>query len=442
MPYVPDYRTATAEEDATFVPQSGFAEYLGAKVVDEAVETTMGADRLRFEATRAEIQAYPDLAQELVDADVSRYDFHLPWNDPRKEAREAIIGLPRMSQEDWKNSPYFRPGMKYEPDITEARLRVYSEWYDARARRQDVIERRDAGFFDGTFGFLAGIAGAAIDPVNLISVAVAPEASLGVKIAAGAAENIGAELLTQLTTMDIRSEAGISPTVGERMLNVAFAGIIGSAFGAGSHLFHMRKMKKSELVRNDAGNPISVRVVESRPNVTILTDKTIDTLTIRQKRDILARLDEGMVELGRGPHMPEMDPHSSDFGSDPGTIEPFQKVVSDALTGDADVVTAVLDAIDLNDASVREAVMPDKPTVDMPDPDTLARDAADIDMMAEMERNAVGEDQNISLEDIDTPPDNQLLQGNTLFEVADRESDNFESGIAKAVDLINSDGCR
>jgi hypothetical protein len=432
---------------------------MGSKVVDAFVETTIGADMLQFEATRAEIAAYPDIAQELIDADISKNSIHLPFTDPRKEAREAIVGLPRLDKEQWQTSKFYRKGMKYEPDITEARLQVYSDWYDAKAKRQDIIERRDAGFIEGTGGFLAGIAGAAVDPVNLISFAVAPEAKLAVKVGTAAVENIAAELVTQLTTMDIRSEAGIAPTIEERLLNVAFAGIIGSAFGAGAHVFHTRALARAErkgisparaakservpvLVKDAEGQPTSVKIEESRPTVNNLTEKTISDLTVRQKADILARLDEGMTLLARGPDVPEMSPHSPNFTSDLDTIEPFERVIRDALSGDPATTKAILDVIDLNDVVVREALLPDRPTVDAADPEALTKAAADINTMPDLERNAVGQDQDISLVDIDTPPDVPLLQGRTLFEVADNESDNFETGLEKAVDLINGDGCR
>lgn len=449
--FVPNYRTATREEEDTYFPQSGFDQYLSASLVDEFVETSIGGDLLRFEATKAEIEAYPDIAQELIDADVAHLYPHLPFTDPRKEARANIAGLPRLNKEQWQNSQFYRKGMTFEPDITEARLKVYSEWYDANAARENVIERRNAGFWEGTTGFLAGMVGAAADPMNLISVGVAPGAALGKKVGIAALENVGAELAVQLSTMDIRAEAGIAPTTGERMLNVAFAAIIGGAFGAGTHVFHSRAKKRAKtegisirkaeaveptpvLRKNKEGIPDAVEIKDARPNVNNLTEKTIQNLTQRQKFDVMARLDKSFSVLARGPDVPRLDPQSLEGPLD--VLDPFQRVISDVLSGDQATTEAILNTINLNDKSVREALIPDLPVVEKADAKVLPDTAQRVDKMA------VGDDQNISLEEIDTPTDDPLLQGETLFSVADKQTDDFESGLEKAVELINSDGCR
>lgn len=461
MPYVPDYRVTTPSEEDSYVPQSGFGEYLGAQMTSAFVETTIAGEALKLEAFKAERAAYPELEQELIDAETAETDLFggLITLGDRGEAREAIEGLPRLTHDEWEKSKYYREGMQYEPDITEPRMRVYSEWYDAQAKRNDIVERRDAGFIEGTAGFLAGFVGSAPDPINLVSFAVAPEAPLVTKLATGVAENVAGEVFTQLSTMDIRAEAGIAPTEGERVLNVAFAALTGAAFSAGSHLFHKRaqarakrtgepvevaaKSERSPKLKKDSeGRIIGVVVEKEKPNVNNLTDKVINTLDTRQKFELMRRMDAAMEDTFVGPRLPEMDPHDPNFTLDVYNMAPFERVIRTALTGDPVASKALLDTLDLNDIEVRSSLIPERTDPVEPSPRALEQEARAVDNMPELDAQGVGDNQNIDLTGIDTPADDPLLQGKTLFEAADRETSNFEQGLSKAVDLINDDGCK
>lgn len=444
--FVPPARIATKKEEATYVPQSGLGEYLEASFVEGFVEGGGGFIGLKAQAIFSEYEAYKDV---------------YAYEEKIKKEQEARIGIfstpietfekkqsPELSRERWGKSKYYRKGMKYEEGITEARLKVYADWYDAKKSREDIFNRRDAGFFDGTVGFLAGLAGSVVDPVNLITFGVASGATLGVKVAAGGAENIAAELALQTVTQEQREYAGIAPTMEERMLNVAFAGLIGGAFPAIGHIVSSR-LKAGEV---KPPVPENIDPVKVNNDVHRMTSQALNTMTVKERANILDRLDRSLNDetLRIGTHDVSIRTmtESTYYRPDGTMMEPWEVVIDQVFSGDSDVARAFLKAVDMDEPSVRSALISNK-SIEKIKAETPAQPVTRAE--TESVRFGVEDDIDIEIEtpDFETeirafggnPEEFPLLQGKKLYDIADAETTNFEKATNKAVELITTDGC-
>lgn len=455
--YIPNPRVATEREELEQVPQSSFGEYLTANVVGAFVDTTTATSALGYEATQAEIEQYKDAASEIEQAEVIEAETLGLYS--AQDDRVQIKTLPVMSEDKWKESEYYRKGMRYEPDITEARLKVYAEWFDAKKRREDVIARRDAGFFEGSAGFLAGIVGSIPDPINFVSFGVAPGASTVKRIALAAAENVGAEYVTQLATSSQREAAGIQLTAEEKMINIAFAGLIGGAFGGLGAAFSARKASREAsgmkadvaarferegvVLRDDAGK-MKVDVVDAEPSVKVLTDKAINAMPVKEKTQLMNKLSDSLEKIG------EVESQRVRVGVEPNpdvepqTMSMHEQVMNDIFRGDMESGQSLSKAMGYERADIATTLINNKPINENIPSEPVVEAAARIDQEPIENVQYVSEKDNLPAEefkkDIDVS-DEPLLMGKTLFEVADNDVAKIDEGISKAIQIVNEDGC-
>lgn len=256
-------RPSREEEESVFAP-SGIGDYLLAKLEDGFMETTSGAAVIESEAYRAEKE---EGRIDVTEAEAYGFIDLVP---------KEIVNMNTLSESQWKSSKYYREGMEYSPSITEARMKVYADYYDDRKKRERTIERRNAGMLDGTLGFGASLIGSIPDPVNLVSFGAG--GTLAAKVAKGAAANLVAEGATQLATAKLRAEAGIAPTMEERLLNGAFAAIVGAALPAIGHVV-------GKVVPEGGGRKSAERV-----EVEEVSSRVVDMLPIDEKVRVLDKL--------------------------------------------------------------------------------------------------------------------------------------------------------
>ena len=95
----------------------------------------------------------------------------------------------RWTQEQYKESEYYREGIDWKDGWTEVRARVMAEQYDLRRYREAIIENADVGVLGSVVGFGAGLLGSLPDPINLIPFGQGfSKARLGYKLLAGAVD--------------------------------------------------------------------------------------------------------------------------------------------------------------------------------------------------------------------------------------------------------------
>src|SRR5262245_19271625 len=73
------------------------------------------------------------------------------------------------TQDRWKNSPYYRPGLTWQDGQTGPTWAARADHYDASQFRDWQISNRRAAFWgEGAVGFSAELVGGAVDPINYI----------------------------------------------------------------------------------------------------------------------------------------------------------------------------------------------------------------------------------------------------------------------------------
>jgi len=157
-----------------------------------------------------------------------------------------------LSEDEWRASPWFREGMKYDPKLTRRVAQIRAEEHVRTVYRQSLIARSPGGVFRGALGFAAGMLGSLPDPINFVP--LAGPASKIPKIAAavarrpvvtrallGAAENVAATAVVQPLVFSRQAELGLDPTWEDSAWDLMLSGAIGALFGAGAGLVARRR---------------------------------------------------------------------------------------------------------------------------------------------------------------------------------------------------------
>lgn len=151
----------------------------------------------------------------------------------------AERGEEGMTQEQWKNSEFFRDNIPYDKGMTLNRARALSEWEDARRVREFYISKRPIAGLAGSF------LGAATDPINYIPIA-GPGTRLaaatrfgrvGGAVATSSADAAMNTALFGIATQDQRAEFGDDVSFEALVTDIALGAAIGGTFGAGAQLF-------------------------------------------------------------------------------------------------------------------------------------------------------------------------------------------------------------
>jgi hypothetical protein len=160
----------------------------------------------------------------------------------RSDAARADDGDVYLTEREWRQSPEYREGLRYEPGLTRGRARFNAAIYDQRRAREDLIQRRNAGVLDTVLGFGAAMAGGLATPENFIPFAgpawraaqIARFGSIGGRAVTSATEAaIGTAIASPLVTAS-RREFGDDVDAADVLLDIAMGAAIGSVLGAGS----------------------------------------------------------------------------------------------------------------------------------------------------------------------------------------------------------------
>ncbi len=90
-----------------------------------------------------------------------------------RERTREVAGQ-RITEEDWKVSPYFREGLSYQENLTTLAAEIQARRFDRQQDRQFIFEQAEQGVVSGGAAIAGGLAGSIADAKNVaVSVAVA-----------------------------------------------------------------------------------------------------------------------------------------------------------------------------------------------------------------------------------------------------------------------------
>ena len=150
-----------------------------------------------------------------------------------------------LSQDEWKQSEYFREGLSFPDGVKEPVARIQAERYDDRKIRKDVLSRAPSGWFKWPATLAVSLAASLLDPINVASayIPIVPQAArlamaarvgktMG-RLATGAAEGAaGAAMLEPLVYGAAKQEQDEDYSLYNSLMNIAF----GTVFGGGLHV--------------------------------------------------------------------------------------------------------------------------------------------------------------------------------------------------------------
>ncbi len=150
--------------------------------------------------------------------------------------RQRRAALNPLTEDEWKNSRFFRKDVQYDPRMNEARAEALADMYDRMEYRKS-LHRSDIG--GKAAGFAASFAGQAFDPINYIPVAgpavraaaIGRYGTVGGRVLVSSADAMLNTAAASFVTRDARhgfgDDVGWAATVSE----IGMAALIGGAFG-------------------------------------------------------------------------------------------------------------------------------------------------------------------------------------------------------------------
>lgn len=149
-----------------------------------------------------------------------------------------------MTQDEWKASPSFRPGLDYFEGMTDQAAAVLADRSDIRMKRADILARSPGGFGRGALDFAARAAAELVDPLNLASafVPVVSEANyarlgarlgqFGARAVTGIVEGTAGAAMLEPLTYGAAQRDQLDYTYVDSLVNIGFGGL----FGGGLHV--------------------------------------------------------------------------------------------------------------------------------------------------------------------------------------------------------------
>jgi len=139
-----------------------------------------------------------------------------------------------LSQDEFNSYGYGDLGLSYQPGMTHQSLRATLQAQRDRSMENQLLANSTTGGYLAYLG--ANVAGAVPDPLNLIGVGEAAEAtSLGRAILRGAIANTVIAAPTVLGGAALNRVQGMPETPGEIARSFLFAGTVGGLLGAAGH---------------------------------------------------------------------------------------------------------------------------------------------------------------------------------------------------------------
>lgn len=227
-----------------YAPDAG--AYLGEHVAQAFDRTTTGRAMEEYDIMRAEKEE--GAWDETYAQGHATQEFTGPFAGLEPPAHRHA-----MSEEEWKNSPYYIPTAKYRPDMTETRARIMKENYDQRRYRESLIAAGDEIYGPGmkAASFGASLLGSLPDPVNLIPFTGGMKAaSLGGSALKGMIEGaVGTAVVDALVLPDLISK-GEDLGFADALLDIAFGAALGAGLGGiGGYVGKRRREGVERMLR-------------------------------------------------------------------------------------------------------------------------------------------------------------------------------------------------
>lgn len=244
----PSYRAATPDEQMTAALDmplsitSTLGEQFKGGVLDSyALGTTIRDLSLPEEAPTTptvtmkgpdgNVITLPDTPQMRRRATVQGIDLQRETQQ-QLDQRRRDVGA--MAEDQYKSSPYFREGVKWDAGMTEDRAAALAEAYDTKRVREYFATKRPVT------SFIGNLAGQAVDPINYIPIAgpavkaanVARFGRVAGNAATGAIDAAANTALASGLTFDARRSMGDEITWQSTISDIAMSALIGGAFGA------------------------------------------------------------------------------------------------------------------------------------------------------------------------------------------------------------------
>lgn len=194
--------------------------------------------------------------QEFTDADLAtlREQF-------RQQGQRQLQEYTPLPAARWQESPHFREGVPYEDGMTVERAEALAERYDESQYRQWLIDNHEGiGFGISTVtGFMAGVAGGALDPTNYIPVAgpvmraaaIARLGRIGGRAAVGMLEGATGSAIVLPFVNESRRLIGQEMSTADMVLDVIMGAVAGAAFGGVAGVSAVRQEARAASMLTD-----------------------------------------------------------------------------------------------------------------------------------------------------------------------------------------------
>ena len=166
---------------------------------------------------------------------------------------QALTGEPkRLTEDEWRDSEYFREDIPYQENMSEARAGSYSDNYDMRRFRDSLIDKSPVGG-RSIIGFGAMLAAQALDPINYIPMLgaagkarmIAKLGKMGGRVSIGASEAMLGAMATEPYLIHSLAAQGEDVGWTDAVVDIIFSAGIGSLFGGGSALLRKRRLNNT-----------------------------------------------------------------------------------------------------------------------------------------------------------------------------------------------------
>lgn len=258
-------RQLTFGEDISLTAEEVWNEFVTPVVAMRRAEAEKGAPSLPPQETERFREAFG----------INRYRAYLKSQGLDEGTSDR---LPTLSKEEWEKSDYFRPGIEWNPRMTETWARVMAEEYDSREKRRKLLELSPGGFWRGAaklgVSFLVG----ALDPVNYIPIFGPRVASLAIKrfgaikgrALVSAGEAVAGTAIADAGLVKAQIEAGDQLAWENAAWDMMMAGPIGAMFGAGAGVLARRKGR--------AGQALATAVVQHLEDQEVDVSRAVEGL--------------------------------------------------------------------------------------------------------------------------------------------------------------------
>jgi len=239
-----------ASEISTY--ETGLGDYLGAKVGEGIWSSLPGQAAANMRVPDAmPTDDELEVRSRMSGVPAAQIRANLLKVETPSAPTETTLG-----EQEWKASPWHRPGIEWDPRMTEPRAKALAAVNDENTYRRWLIERSPTGL-RSIAGFAAQMLGGAPDPVNYIPwFGPAARAAAAARMAktlgptasrvVGAAAVQGTEAMVGTAAIEpflLPSMRQFGDDVGfaDAVMDVAFSGLFGAAFGGGVAGWHAYK---------------------------------------------------------------------------------------------------------------------------------------------------------------------------------------------------------